>query len=134
MILLPACIEIDQAMMMSARAASVVALMPTSFGQGHQQPLVKSKDTGGIQSDRHVWMDDILYYVGMGHFAFVAGVIHQMSGYFTAYCDKLDSPPWVAEGSSKPATSSSTFHSAVFPNVACAEFGRAESAQKRLQH
>jgi hypothetical protein len=69
-----------------------------------------------------LWVHNILPFVGMGHFAFVAGVNHQMKHYYEAYCDTVEDPR---------ATKVDTSYSAVFSSVACAEFWLAQTNNKR---
>jgi hypothetical protein len=76
--------------------------------------------------NQDIWVNIILPFVGMGHFAFVAGVNRQMKQYYKAYCDTVKIPPMV-KGAGKvwdirPATTTDTFYSAVFYSVTCAEF------------
>jgi hypothetical protein len=89
---------------------------------------------------RELWVNQILPFVGMGHFVFVAGVNHQMKEYYQAYCANVDNPPYLKKQDDdndtddeddevdeygeaiRPATASDTFYSVVFSSVACAKF------------
>ena len=42
-----------------------------------------------------IWLCHILPFVGMGNFAFVACVSHQMKDYYTSYCDSVKIRPEV---------------------------------------
>ena len=81
-----------------------------------------------------IWVNNILPYVGIGHFAFVAPVNHQMKNMYLLYCTKEKNPPEVLdldlligisgqEPSTRHAIGTDTFYqSAAFFNVACAEY------------
>jgi hypothetical protein len=90
--------------------------------------------------NQDIWVNSILPFVGMGHFAFVGGVNRQMKQYYGAYCGSVEDPPKVLVKCTpelveddeddeddvyyddRPAASNDTFYSAVFSSVACAEF------------
>jgi hypothetical protein len=90
-----------------------------------------------------LWVNTILPFVGMGHWAFVAGVNHQMKRNYIAFCNRqkpyVDTPyvrllpRWgddvdeQEEEEEQPhairlATAVDTFYSAAFSSVACFKF------------
>jgi hypothetical protein len=101
--------------------------MSTTIASANKRRKVGDK---GLPLHQDIWLNSILPFVGMGHFAFVAGVNRQMKEYYKAYCDTLDSPPKVKrldDGQPEPATKFDTFFRAVFSSVTCAEFWRCQA-------
>jgi hypothetical protein len=86
----------------------------------HKQELPQQQ--GAFNED--IWVKGILPAVGMGYFAFVGGVSHQMKQFYKANCDSVEDPPRVKwERHIRRSTKVDTFYSAVFSSVPCAEFG-----------
>ena len=78
-----------------------------------------------------IWVNQVLPFVGMGHFFFVASVSRQMKDMYLAYCRTVKNQPSVLTKnameslrySATDANHTDTYYqSAVFVNVACAEF------------
>ena len=75
-----------------------------------------------------IWVNHILPFVGMGHYAFVASVNHHLNDMYKAFCDTVKSCPlvWVKAkcvNRTRDAFRTDTFYqSAVFSSVTCAEY------------
>jgi hypothetical protein len=87
-----------------------------------------------LSLNEDIMVQNILPFVGMGHFAFVAGVSRQMKQAYKAYCDIVKDPPLVygrTVEERNPATAVDTFDHAVFSSVACAEFWDSQESTNR---
>ena len=66
----------------------------------------------------------------MGQYAFVGAVNKAMNTVYKDYCDSVENPPLVRIGhTGHQATSTSTFYSAAFCNVACAEYWNSDTSR-----
>ncbi|CAB9503157.1 ankyrin repeat protein [Seminavis robusta] len=80
------------------------------------------------QIDDMIWVKGVLPFLGMGHYAFVAGVNRRMKNLYLMYCSTVDMPPSIKAGGfglSKQATSTDTLYTAVCASVTRAEYCRA---------
>jgi hypothetical protein len=81
-------------------------------------------------SNKDIWVNHILPFVGPGHYSFLAGVNKQWKRYYLAYWETIQDPPkvllfvFMASGTEvfRPATSTDTFHHAIFGSLSCAEY------------
>ena len=92
-----------------------------------------------------IWVNHILPFVGMGHFFFVASVSRQMKDMYLAYSGGVKPPPkiltrnvidFLGTRSTRNAEHTDTYYqSAVFVNVACADFWLSQlSPQQQEDH
>jgi hypothetical protein len=96
--------------------------MSTTIKSANKRRKVSDTD---LPLNQDIWVNNILPFLGMGHFAFVAGVNRQMKEHYKAFCDNVENPPKVKrrrDGETELATNDDTFYRAVFSSVACAEF------------
>ncbi|CAB9500391.1 expressed unknown protein [Seminavis robusta] len=69
-----------------------------------------------------IWINGILPFVGMGHYAFVAPVCHKMKDLYTTYCETEKNPPSEKSWPSNPsAPLTATMDTAIFSSVARAQ-------------
>ncbi|CAB9531098.1 ankyrin repeat protein [Seminavis robusta] len=77
-----------------------------------------------LLDQKDVFLDNIRPFVGMGHYATVAGVNKEMKDLYEKFCNSVGDPPKVllSANEKRPATSKDTFLSVGFCNVSCAEY------------
>jgi hypothetical protein len=83
-----------------------------------------------IPFNEDIWVKGILPFVGMGHFALMAGVSRRMKEYYLDFGATVENPPKV-KNRRRPATSSETFYTNVFSSVACAEYWYSQVNQEK---
>eukprot|EP00797_Seminavis_robusta_P011460 Sro1869_g302640.1 ankyrin repeat protein (303) ;mRNA; f:7109-8123 len=87
----------------------------------------KMVDALGDFDQGDIWISKIFPFLGMGHYAMVAGVCKELKEWYKAYCASVECPPRVWNFRkyvrvSILATTTSTFYGSVFATVACAEY------------
>ncbi|CAB9499713.1 ankyrin repeat protein [Seminavis robusta] len=91
---------------------------------------------GALLDQKDVWVNGILPFLGMGHYAFVGSVNMQMNLHYKECCSAVDKPPQVisqgADTKKEAATSTVTFYSAAFHNESTAEFWHNNSSTTTL--
>ncbi|CAB9511068.1 expressed unknown protein [Seminavis robusta] len=79
-----------------------------------------------------VWINNILPFVGMGHYAFIGATNKKLNGLYRKYCDSVASPPEVsAEHVRRAAVKTDTFFSAIFCDVSTAEYWLSDNSEGR---
>jgi hypothetical protein len=87
---------------------------------GLLEPVV---DRPGLPLNADIWINNILPFVGMGHFVFVAGVSKEMKEYYKAFCDTVKIPQTVKDRSGvRQISNVDTLRSVVDANVWCRKY------------
>ncbi|CAB9507583.1 ankyrin repeat protein [Seminavis robusta] len=129
---------------MTSLAASTIALMSFILPLIRKKPKAPADEAveettpppiDKLLRRKEIWVDEIFPFLGIGHYGYVAPVNKKMKEYYLEYCDSVKNPPLASyefrSGEDghlygweirRPATSTSTFSSAVFYNVSCAEY------------
>jgi hypothetical protein len=58
------------------------------------QPVTIASGDSELPLNRDIWVNNIMSFVGLGHFAFVAGISRHMKEYYEAFC--ATAPEWKA--------------------------------------
>ena len=95
-------------------------------GNKRQKTLGSDPDTmNAFLENDDVWVNGILPFVGLGSYAYVAGVNKSFKAWYEKTFATPENPPLVRRsvfGRGRPATVHDTFRSAIFSSLSCAKF------------
>ncbi|CAB9523002.1 ankyrin repeat protein [Seminavis robusta] len=117
-------------------------MSPSQKAKSKKQKLDTDAPVLPVLNQKDVWIDGIIPFVGMGHYAFVGAVNKKMNHLYKEYCDSVEDPPMVAEdppmvqnhqnGKKCQATSTVTTYSAAFYNESTAEIWFADDSNTKV--
>ncbi|CAB9518647.1 ankyrin repeat protein [Seminavis robusta] len=82
-----------------------------------------------LNDQTDIWVNNVLPFVGMGNYVYVAGVNKHMKQVYEAYCASVETPPQVTAPFIREATVYDTFYSSVFSGISCAQFWDQETRE-----